>query len=176
MVLPSQLGRTGTIFRSCHEAVTRGGHIARFFYSEHPWALCKEDPEMQPKHPRNTLMALALLGLLVPAYAGEDLYLTTVVTATAYNSVVSQCDDDPSIAAWGDRLQPGVKAVAVSPDLIPRGLSRNAKVRIYGMPGEFVVLDKMHPRWENRIDIYMGEDVKAAKQFGKRKVRIYWSS
>lgn len=133
---------------------------------------------MQPKHQRNTLMALALLALLTPAYASEDptLFLSAVVTATAYNSVVSQCDGDPNVAAWGDRLEPGVKAVAVSKDLIPKGLNRNAKMHIIGIPGEFVVLDKMHPRWENRIDIYMGEDVKAARQFGKRKVRIYWSS
>lgn len=133
---------------------------------------------MQPKQKQNTLVFLALLGLLTPAHAGEDPFerMTAVVTATAYNSVISQCDGDPGVAAWGDRLEPGVKAVAVSRDLIPKGLSRNAKVRIYGIPGEFVVLDKMHRRWENRIDIYMGEDVNAARQFGKRQVRIYWSS
>jgi 3D (Asp-Asp-Asp) domain-containing protein len=31
----------------------------------------------------------------------------------------------------------------------------------------------MHHRWENRIDIYMGDDVRAARHFGKRQVRIY---
>ena len=30
----------------------------------------------------------------------------------------------------------------------------------------------MHPRWKNRIDIYMGLDVKKAKQWGRRKVNI----
>jgi 3D (Asp-Asp-Asp) domain-containing protein len=133
---------------------------------------------MEPNHKRNTLGLLALCGLLVPAHAGELPFeaMTTVVTATAYNSVASQCDDDPTVAAWGDRLHPGLRAVAVSPDLIPRGLGRNARVRIYGIPGEFVVLDKMHPRWEKRIDIYMGDDIDAARRFGKRQVRIYWSS
>jgi 3D (Asp-Asp-Asp) domain-containing protein len=133
---------------------------------------------MQPKEKRNILMALASLCLLSPAHAGGDILNMSgaVVTATAYNSVEAQCDSDPSIAAWGDKLQPGMKVVAVSKDLIPRGLSHNARLHIYGMPGEFVVLDKMHPRWERRIDIYMGEDVKAAREFGKKRVRIYWTS
>ena len=30
----------------------------------------------------------------------------------------------------------------------------------------------MNKRWNNRIDIYMGVDVKAAKKWGKKKVLI----
>jgi 3D (Asp-Asp-Asp) domain-containing protein len=122
-------------------------------------------------------VSLGVLALLAPAHASEDIvvYQTRVVIVTAYNSVVEQCDADPDIAAWGDRLKPGMNAIAVSRDLIPQGLRRHAKVRIRGIPGEFVVLDKMHPRWRNRIDVYMGEDVQAAREFGKRRARIYWS-
>ena len=30
----------------------------------------------------------------------------------------------------------------------------------------------MNKRWKNRIDIYMGTDVKAAKKWGRKKVSI----
>lgn len=94
------------------------------------------------------------------------------VTATAYNSVRGQTDSSPNIAAWGDRLKPGMKAIAVSRDLLKMGLKRGSKVKISGLPGEYVVLDKMHHRWNHKIDIYMGKDVRAAKNWGKRRVTI----
>ncbi|GAB6262812.1 3D domain-containing protein [Photobacterium sp. CCB-ST2H9] len=94
------------------------------------------------------------------------------VTATAYNSLSSQTDGNPSIAAWGDRLKPGMKAIAVSRDLLRMGLKHGSKVKISGLPGEYVVLDKMHRRWSKKIDIYMGRDVRAAKNWGRRKVTI----
>jgi 3D (Asp-Asp-Asp) domain-containing protein len=98
-----------------------------------------------------------------------------VVTATAYNAVPAQTDGHPEIAAWGDRLHPGMRAIAVSPDLLALGLERNARVRIEGLQGEFLVLDKMPSRWTRRIDIFMGRDVRAARAWGKRMVRIEWS-
>jgi 3D (Asp-Asp-Asp) domain-containing protein len=99
-----------------------------------------------------------------------------LVTATAYNSLVGQTEDDPEIAAWGDRLQPGMLAIAVSNDLETLGMKRGTKVRIEGLTGEFLVLDRMPPRWQRRIDIYMGVDVHAAKHWGRRDVRIYWQT
>jgi 3D (Asp-Asp-Asp) domain-containing protein len=99
-----------------------------------------------------------------------------VVTATAYNSLADQTEDDPEIAAWGDRLVPGMNAVAVSADLESLGMKRGAKVHIEGLKGEFLVLDRMPPKWERRIDIYMGEDVHAARHWGRRSVRIYWQA
>ena len=69
------------------------------------------------------------------------------VTASAYNSLPAQTDDNPSLAAWGDRLEPGVRAIAVSRDLIPMGLRHGTRVRIDGLPGEYRVLDKMGKRW-----------------------------
>jgi len=98
---------------------------------------------------------------------------TLVVTATAFNSLPGQTSGDPEVAAWGDRLSPGMKAIAVSRDLIELGLGHRSFVEIEGM-GEFEVLDKMHRRWERRIDIYMGEDVSAARHWGVRNVRIRW--
>jgi len=32
----------------------------------------------------------------------------------------------------------------------------------------------MNKRWTNKIDIYMGEDVEKANQWGKQEVVIYW--
>lgn len=96
------------------------------------------------------------------------------VTATAYTSSPGQTDDTPNIAAWGDVLEPGMKAIAVSRDLLELGLKHGDKVRIEGLDGEFTVLDKMNKRWERKIDIYMGENLEEAKEWGKQKVTIFW--
>ncbi len=96
------------------------------------------------------------------------------VTATAYTSTKGQTDTTPFITAWGDRLEPGMKSIAISRDLMQMGLTHGSKVRIEGFEGEYTVLDKMHKRWKNKIDIYMGLDRKAALQWGKRRVRISW--
>jgi 3D (Asp-Asp-Asp) domain-containing protein len=97
------------------------------------------------------------------------------VTATAYNSTRAQAGPTPTIAAWGDRLTPGMKSIAVSRDLEALGMTRGARVRIEGLKGDFVVLDRMPKRWKRRIDIYMGNDVAAARAWGKRSVRITWA-
>ncbi len=99
-----------------------------------------------------------------------------LVTATAYTSHVGQTDSTPNIAAWGDRLHPGMKAIAVSRDLLKvYGLKHKQKVRIKGLKGEYVVLDKMHKRWRKKIDIYMGRDKRKAFRWGRRKVEITWN-
>ena len=116
------------------------------------------------------LLLVLSLTFSVHSYASSLKKLN--VTATAYNSVSAQTDSNPSIAAWGDRLKPGMKAIAVSRDLLKMGLKRGSKVKISGLPGEYVVLDKMHHRWSRKIDIYMGKNVRAAKNWGKRRVTI----
>jgi 3D (Asp-Asp-Asp) domain-containing protein len=98
------------------------------------------------------------------------------VTATAYNSLPGQTQGDPSLGAWGDRLSPGMRVIAVSRDLVPLGLTRGIRVRIRGLEGEYVVLDKLAARWKRRIDIYMGTDVEAARRWGKRTVQISWAA
>ena len=100
---------------------------------------------------------------------------TLVVEATAYNSLPGQTDGDPNIGAWGDRLRPGMRVIAVSRDLLDLGLVRGTRVRIEGLRGEFTVLDKMNRRWRRKIDIYMGEDRETALAWGIRTVRIYWA-
>ncbi len=94
------------------------------------------------------------------------------VTATAYNSLAYQTSSEPNITAFGDSLQPGKKYIAVSRDLLKLGLKHNIPVKIEGLEGIYLVKDKMHSRWRKKIDIYMGEDVKAAKLWGKKTVCI----
>lgn len=123
---------------------------------------------------------LVFLLWLVAAPAVASPPATTVtVTATAYNSLPNQTDASPHVGAWGDDLdkatQPGVRVIAVSPDLLKKGLRRGQRVRIKGLKGEFVVLDKMPRRWQNRVDIYMHKDVRAARRWGKRRVKLTWA-
>jgi len=100
---------------------------------------------------------------------------TLKVTATAYNSLRAQTDSTPNIAAWGDRLRPGMRVIAVSRDLLRRsGLKHNTLVKIKGYPGTYRVKDKMNRRFRKRIDIYMGKNRRQARRFGTRKVVIQW--
>ncbi len=94
------------------------------------------------------------------------------VTASAYNSLKQQGEGNPLITAWGDTLKPEVQSIAVSRDLIRKGLKYNTPVKIEGFEGVFIVNDKMHPRWRNKIDIYMGIDREKALKWGRRKVEI----
>jgi 3D (Asp-Asp-Asp) domain-containing protein len=94
------------------------------------------------------------------------------VTASAYNSLVKQGEGNPLITAWGDTLNPGVQSIAVSRDLMKKGLDYQTPVKIEGFEGVFIVNDKMHPRWRNKIDIYMGANKEKALKWGRRKVEI----
>ena len=97
---------------------------------------------------------------------------TLKVTATAYNSLKHQTNSNPFITAFGDSLKPDVRYIAVSRDLLKLGLKHNTLVNIEGLEGTYLVKDKMHYRWKNKIDIYMGTNVNAAKKWGRRKVNI----
>ena len=99
-----------------------------------------------------------------------------VVTASAYNSLESQGTGNVNLTAWGDTLVPGMKSIAVSDDLIAKGLTYKTKVKIEGLDGTYVVNDKMHPRWKNKIDIYMGVDREKALKWGRKKVEICFTA
>ena len=88
------------------------------------------------------------------------------------NATVAQTDRNQWTAAWGDKLRPGMRAVAVSRDLLALGLERGTRVEIDGLSGEYVVMDKMHRRWTRRVDLFMGKDVQRALDWGKRRMRI----
>jgi len=97
------------------------------------------------------------------------------VTATAYTSHAAQTDSTPFLAAWNNRIRPGMKIIAVSRDMLTRyGMRNGTKVRIAGLPGYYRVRDKMNKRYKKRIDIYMGMDRRKALRWGRRSVVIYW--
>ena len=119
------------------------------------------------------LISVTFFFITAGLLSGKDDQVLKVV-ATAYNSLPGQTLNDPALTAWGDKLVPGMKAIAVSRDLIALGLTHGVKVKIDGLSSTYTVMDKLHKRWKHRIDIYMGNDVKSAKQWGKRKVTIRW--
>ena len=97
------------------------------------------------------------------------------VTATAYSSHVSQTDKTPFLAAWNNRIRPGMKIIAVSRDMLTRyGLRNGSKVKIGGLSGYYTVRDKMNKRYRKRIDIYMGMNRRKALRWGRRSVTLYY--
>lgn len=134
-------------------------------------------------------MAVCLIGLIAGACATSspppivvappapkmEMVNELEVTATAYNSVVAQTDSDPTMTAHGVRLKPGMQVIAVSRDLEALGLGEGVRVRIEGLPGEWTVVDRMARRWQRRIDVYMGLDIAAALEFGRREVDVRWT-
>ncbi len=135
-----------------------------------------------------SLLALTACASLIPASRAPQPVIDTPapapvtsaertlrVKASAYNSLHNQTDSTPNIGAWGDKLAPGMRVIAVSDDLIELGLERGQLVRIRGLSGEYRVADRMSDRWERKIDIYMGTDVRAARNWGVRNVEIVWT-
>lgn len=97
--------------------------------------------------------------------------VTRVVKATAYNAYPEQTDDTPDICAWGDKIRPGI--IAISRDLEKSGLTRGKEVHIEGI-GKVVVMDRMHHRKRNQIDLYM-ERYEDAVEFGVKELTISWT-
>ena len=100
----------------------------------------------------------------------DNVYNIRHVRVTAYNPCPKQTNDEPRIAAWGDDVFEGM--IAVSRDLEPLGLTRNTPVHILGI-GDFVVMDRMHRRKTNQIDIFM-ESYQEAINFGVQYHTIMW--
>ncbi len=119
-----------------------------------------------------SVLALCALTFVLGLSSGEQ---RATVTASAYNSLLAQTDGNPNEGAWGDEIKPGMKVIAVSPDLLESGLDRGTEVQIEGLRGTWTVLDRTASRHRNRIDIYMGIDVDAAIAWGLQKVTISWS-
>jgi 3D (Asp-Asp-Asp) domain-containing protein len=123
-------------------------------------------------------LMMSMAGLWLLSSCGDPSAAYTeelVVTATAYNATAAQTNSQPAITAFGDTLRPGIKAIAVSRDLLDSGLVYGTSVQIEGLPGTYQVMDKMARRWRKKIDIYLGDDVQAAKNWGKQSVTIRWA-
>jgi len=76
--------------------------------------------------------------------------VTRVVMATAYNATPDQTDDTPDVCAWEDKIRLGI--IAISRDPEKSGLTRGKEVLIEGI-GKVVVMDRMHYRKRNQIDL-----------------------
>jgi len=98
------------------------------------------------------------------------------VLATAYNSVEDQTDDTPWLAAWQNLLEPGQRVGAVSRSLEQRyNITNGTVLSIEGLDGVWRVRDRMSPKWnDDRIDIWMEDDVERARAFGARRLTIEW--
>jgi 3D (Asp-Asp-Asp) domain-containing protein len=90
---------------------------------------------------------------------------TIRVTATAYNSVPEQTDDTPFITASGTHVRPGV----IAANFLPMGTM--VKIPDYFGDQIFIVEDRMNPRYDKRIDIWM-EHIHDARQFGVRTIAV----
>ncbi|GAB3327373.1 hypothetical protein GCM10027429_01110 [Marivirga atlantica] len=130
---------------------------------------------------KTNILFLLIVILLVACGPKSDqapepvvVYDTMQVTSTAYNSTEAQTKKgNIGLAAWGDTLKPGMRALAISRDLIDSGLVHNTEVYIDGFDEPFFVKDKMNKRWTNKVDIYMGLDIDSARSWGKQQIEIY---
>jgi len=118
------------------------------------------------------LFSLIFLSACIQKEPEKYYWKEITVKVTAYNSLAYQTSANPEIAAWGDSLKPGMKCIAVSRDLIKLGLKHNTLIQLEGLEGIYLVKDKMHRRKRNQIDIYMGVDVKKAKEWGVKQLKI----
>lgn len=87
------------------------------------------------------------------------------LTVTGYSSSHDETDDDPFITASGETVRDGI----VATNLLPFG----TKVRIPKEFGDkvFIVEDRMHRRFSNRVDIWFPSKSEAWK-FGKKSLEI----
>jgi 3D (Asp-Asp-Asp) domain-containing protein len=114
-----------------------------------------------------------LIGLLVmgPSVGcSSEQHLT--VRATAFIS--TRTDARARKTACGHQLRQGDRVIAVSRDLTKRGLVCGTEIQIEGLEGSWTVVDVTAARHRKLIDIYMGRDLKAARQWGVQKVDIRW--
>jgi hypothetical protein len=98
------------------------------------------------------------------------------LTVAAFSIALRGPGEDPVRGKWGDELKPGIKAVAVSPDLVARGLSQGTRVRIEGLPSAYRVRDQLPDGTRERIEIFMGTDAASVARFGEQRMRVWWET
>jgi len=101
------------------------------------------------------------------------LLISATTTATVYNAVPEQCNEQPSVTASGrhidtDRVQ-DLRIVAMERTMMARhGIHYGDTILVKGTgvyDGEWVVEDTMHPRnaGQDRIDFLVPEDIKLGR-------------
>lgn len=89
-----------------------------------------------------------------------------LVEMTAYTSEVGQTDQSPFVTANGTRVRDGIVAANF--------LKFQTRIRLPELYGDkiFVVTDRMHERYTNRVDIWMEKKSEALRFGVKRRVKI----
>tara|TARA_Y100001963_G_C6547862_1_gene338485 strand:- start:193 stop:594 length:402 start_codon:yes stop_codon:yes gene_type:complete len=101
----------------------------------------------------------------------NELLKVILVTATIYHADPKQTDDTPFITASGAQIEeccPGDhRWIAVSKDLEQQGFLFGVRVKITGtnspLDGYWVIQDRMHPRWDRRIDFLVDNSITGGK-------------
>lgn len=105
--------------------------------------------------------------------------ISAATTATVYNAVPEQCNEQPAVTASGRRITGDVAALrwlAMECTMMERhGIHYGDTVLVKGAgayDGEWVVEDTMHPRWagQDRVDFLVPESVRLGRWEG---VEIY---
>lgn len=112
--------------------------------------------------PHEYLSELASISAETPFEAPQK---TIVATITGYSSTEDQTDSTPFITASNTYVRDGV----VAANFLPIG----TKIQIPKLFGNkvFTVEDRMHQRFNDRIDIWFPER-ELARQFGLRKATV----
>jgi 3D (Asp-Asp-Asp) domain-containing protein len=95
-------------------------------------------------------------------------------TVTSYRSVPNQTDSSPFHTSIGERTNNAV--IAVSQDMLRDGRVRYGDVVFIEGVGGRVVLDTMHPRWKNRLDVWVAtkkDEAAFHKKFKSRKLKVW---
>jgi len=114
-----------------------------------------------------SIIILSLIYLLV-SYYYSFFPFSRYAIVTAYTSRVEETDSSPYITANGTNLKKIYHCVIATNDY-DFGTIINIETI-----GDCEVIDRMAKRFtgKNRIDVYMGNDLLRAREFGKRKLRI----
>lgn len=118
-----------------------------------------------------------LLGIHVPVVGGDGGKGSVVssskgerfIVVTAYSSTNDQTDSSPCTTANGFDVCENAIENVVAANFLPFGT--HVQFPDYFGDREFVVQDRMHPRFSNRIDIWM-KSREAAKQFGVKRLKM----
>jgi len=110
--------------------------------------------------PESTIPANSL-----PAANAAATRYSTERIVTAYTSTIDQCDSTPFTTANGTTVHDGIVAA--------NWLKFGTRVRIPSMFGDkvFIVADRMNPRFDDRMDIWMSS-MSNARVFGLRRLTI----
>jgi 3D (Asp-Asp-Asp) domain-containing protein len=135
-----------------------------------PHSVAAADANVDPAY--NSALMRGTIGNVAPTQLNSlpvappaDARYTSLRMVTAYTSTVDQCDSTPFITANGTHVRDGIVAA--------NWLKFGTHVRIPEMFGDkvFVVADRMNPRFDDRLDIWMAE-YPAAIKFGMRRLTI----